>query len=303
MIRYILIAKEFGELINNFIIACTSTLISLIKIPLLSRWYFKLPRGMNREVIVIGNGPSFSDAFHNHYNFFNEKDIICVNGFPSSDEYIQLKPYMLVWLDVGFYPRNKTDLRPDLAILLDNIVLKTTWKIHILLPQLAKPAKFLKELESLNPLIKIIYFNYTVVDGFELFKNFIYKNRLGMPLCQNVVVAATFLSVSMKYDKVYLTGVENSFFKDITVDHENQIMLNHTHFYDKNLKNAPLKIFKRPDNKQPIDIAGVLMMAVKTFRGYRNVQIFSEYMGVKIYNISTDSYVDAFERRNIENFN
>ena len=80
-------------------------------------------------------------------------------------------------------------------------------------------------------------------------------------------------------------------------------MLNHIHFYDKNLKNAPLKIYKRPDTKEPVDIAGVLMMAVKTFKGYKNVQMYAQHIGVKIYNLSTDSYVDAFERKKIESIN
>ena len=162
---------------------------------------------------------------------------------------------------------------------------------------MAKASKHIKEISDRNPNIKIHYFNYTIVQGFDWFCYLFYNRGFGMPLCQNVVVASIFLSVKMKFKNIYLIGVENSFFKDIWVSDENEIFLHHSHFYDK--KGGRSEVHIRPGSSVKADLAAVLMMAVKTFKGYKTIQKYASHVGASVYNVTEGSYVDAFERKKI----
>jgi hypothetical protein len=297
----VFLLKDFIEKIQQFISNCISMFASLIKILVLSKFNTKLPKAIIKEAIVIGNGPSFKKSLAEAPSFFENKELICVNAFPSSPEYELLRPSKLVWLDNAFYPQKGVALREDIKELIEAIINKTTWELKIFLPQLSRSATHLQELKIKNSNIQLCYFNYTIIKGFDWFSYFFYKRNAGMPLCQNVVVASIFLSINIGYENIYLIGVENSFFKDIVVSDENEVYLQHSHFYDKDNKGSLTKIHVRPGSPIKADISEVLTMAVKTFKGYKTLRKYGDYRGTTVYNITEGSYVDAFERKKITN--
>ncbi len=295
----VLLLKDFVEKIQLFVSNFISMLASIVKILILSKFNVKIPVATQKDAIVIGNGPSFKKSLNEAPSFFENKDLICVNAFPATPEYELLKPSTLVWLDNAYYPKEGLPLREDIKELIEAIVKTTTWKLTIFLPQLSLSAPYLKALAQRNPNIQLCYFNYTIIKGFDWFSYFFYKRNIGMPLCQNVVVASIFFSINRKYKNIYLTGVENSFFKNIIVSEENEVYLQHSHFYSDNKKDNITTVHKSPGSVEKAEIAGVLTMAVKTFTGYKILRKYGDYMGATIYNITEGSYVDAFERKKI----
>jgi hypothetical protein len=292
-LKYLL--EEFQLFISDLI----NMFLSLIKIVVLSKFNAKIPSIGKKEVIVIGNGPSFKKALIEFPAFFQGKDLICVNNFPATEEYEILKPSSLVLLDNNYYPRKGVVILPIVEKLFESIVNKTTWELKIFLPQISRSSKQLKELAIKNSNVKIFYFNYTIVNGFDWFNYFFYKKNIGMPLCQNVIVASIFLSINMNYKNVYLIGVENSFFKNIVINNENEVYLQHSHFYNEDKTLNVSKVHKVPGSSEKADIADVLTMFVKTFKGYKVVKKYGDYRRANIYNVTEDSYIDAFERKKI----
>ena len=206
-----------------------------------------------------------------------------------------LKPEFLVFLD-GSYFLNEEDIHEVHQKNITNIILKTTWDLILFLPYLARHSKFLNKIPQKNKKVKIKYFNYTILEGFSLLKYQLFKWNLGMPQCQNVIASSVFIAINMGFKKIYLTGVESSFFKNIIVDEKNEVYLEHLHFYSKEGEKNTYRLTADPRTHKSTDMAGALMLAVKTFRSYINIQKYAKYRGVKIYNTTMNSYIDAFEK-------
>ncbi len=295
----ILLLKDFVAKLQQVVSDFFSLFSSLIKVLVLSRFHVSIPKPEKKEAIVIGNGPSLKKMLVDTPAFFENKDLICVNNFPASAEFESLKPNTLVWLDNAYYPTESATLRADIKDMIEVLIEKTSWKFTILVPQMSMHSKHIQDIAKRNSHISIHYFNYTIVKGFDWFSYFFYKRGIGMPLCQNVVVASIFLAVRIHYKSIYLTGVENSFFKDVWVNEENEVYLQHAHFYDKNNDGGKTKVHIRPGSSVKADLAAVLMMAVKTFTGYKAIKKYADHVGVHVYNVTEGSYVDAFERKKI----
>jgi hypothetical protein len=291
--------KKIFEKIKQWAADFFNVFLSLIKIVVLSKLKVNIPQTTNDTVIVLGNGPSFKESLLKNPDFFKNKDFVCVNNFPSTPEYDLLEPSACVMLDDGYFPKDKTKLSETAINTINNLITKTTWELTLFLPQLSKHSEYLKEIPAKNKNIKLCYFNYTIVEGFDWFKHWIYKKNIGMPQCQNVVAASACLALNMGYKTIELIGVENSFFKNIIVDENNILYLEHFHFYSDKSKKHITRAYKMPGMTESINMSEFLMLGVKTFKSYYSLEKYARYLGKKIYNLTEDSYVDAFERKKI----
>lgn len=278
---------------SNFISQGINTGISLVKIVIRLGFRSCLPETEEKTCIVLGNGPSLNQSFHNHFDFFKKYSLICVNNFSITDEYIQLKPRYYVMLDPGLWSgvgasENNT---------INCIQTKTTWELYLLVPHIAKSSILFQQLEKANANVKVTYFNYTVFKGFKNIAHVFYKMNLAMPQSQNVLVATLFLSINIGFKKVYLVGADHSWHEHLHVNNENVVCVKHIYFYNGEENIAHVPFYKGAHRRNEVfTMDEILAVWSKAFYGYIALNKYAESCNCQVFNASEISYIDAFKR-------
>lgn len=249
-----------------------------------------------QECLIIGNGPSFEYSLINKEIFIG-RDIYCVNYFAFSEHFIQIKPTYYVLVDPTFWIKEAPEDMVEQNIkLFDKILNIVEWNLNFLVPgEMKKSPEFLdfirKSKNKKN--INIIYFNRTPVVGFEYFRYFIYKLRLGMIPPYNVMVAVLFLAVKSGYSNIYIIGADHSWHRDIKVGSDRILYIKEAHSYS--LDNNTYRVFDKGRIGEIYKIHEVFLGWGKLFESYNHINDFATAEGVKIYNYTQNSFIDAFE--------
>lgn len=280
------------------------TLVTLVKIA--KKYPFSNSRQIiqvdNTEVHVLGNGPSLNSTLNSYgARLLSTKDCICVNTFAKTDIYEVIKPKYYVLMDPGYWLDGVTEddgLNEDYIKsreqLFSIIECKTTWNLSILLPLNAKIAYDWEGRFKNNANIRCCFFNDWQLDGFTSVKHYLYKHNLGMPNGPNVLIGAIFIAINIGYKRIYLHGADHSWHEDLVVNNDNVVCRKEKHFYDES--DAKLIPYIKADGT-PYRMHEILMYLARIFNGYHELQGYSRYRNVTIYNASIKSHIDVFERR------
>ena len=285
---YLQIGAFFKNLFSSF--------LSILKVILLSKFSLKLPKATLKKAAILGNGPSLKTTLANDLDFIKTTDIYAVNLFSSSTEFSQIKPQNYVILDPAFFlfsPAN--DGREDIKKTLHCLIKDTTWEMNLFVSQKVKNTYFITQILANNKNITVNYFNYTIVEGFAWFRHRIFNLNLGMAQCQNILACALFLAIRRQYEEIYLFGADHSWHEEIRVNETNDIEVKQVHFYDNAAQIKHQKILDVNTNVHS-NIQTIFLSLYKAFYGYGILRQYAHYQGIKIYNASTKSYIDAFER-------
>lgn len=285
---YLKVAFLFSNLIR--------TAISILKVFILSNVKNKIPLASKKQCIVLGNGPSLKDSLDKHPDFFNDKELFCVNNFASSETYTLMRPRNYVIMDPSFW---KFGSNPAIEKILTDLKEKTTWELRFFIPEQARQSQRLREFQKENKNIHIHHFNYTVFKGFQNISYLIYRLGLGMPQCQNVVVASLCLAISMRFKEIYLLGADHNWHESLIVDDQNIVCLKHVHFYDRETNIPSRKFYKDTSNTETFTMKEIFQTWAKVFYGYEVLRKYADYLKVKVYNSTEISFVDAFERKKL----
>ena len=283
---------------NGFASNCANTFISFLKILLSSTFRIHLPKAKQNSCIVLGNGPSLRQSLLKCPELFRQHALICVNHFALSKEYSELQPGYYVMLDPGLWEKDREDSKKLFEIIIE----RTTWELQLLLPQKAKNAVAIKHLERSNPNIKINYFNYTVFRGFPKTAHFFYSSNLAMPQSQNVLVATLFLAINMHFKKIILVGADHTWHENLHINESNQLCLKDVHFYENESKVNYRLFYKDLGQKETFTMHEILFTFSKVFYGYQLLKRYADFSGTTIYNASEVSFIDAFERKKMQEF-
>ncbi len=271
-----------------------SSLASLVKVAVLSKIPQQLAKPINKQVVVLANGPSLNQMIEEKVDFLKGKDLVCVNHFPSTDYYCQLKPRYLVSSAPDLW---REDIEPfymeQSEKLFKNIAERTTWELVFYFPFEARKFKKWQSILSQNPLVKVIFYNTTPVEGWRWFRHLLFRNKLGMPRPHNVIVPSTFLMINSGYDEIYLWGTDHSWLKDISVDERNNALINQKHFYDERTSKAKPLDWKGKGARKLHEILYKFMTA---FASYFVIDEFAKSRNVRIINQTKGSFIDAFDR-------
>ena len=276
-------------------------LFSLIKIILKSKIFicrYKPQISINEELIILGNGPSLRTSFKEHENYFKNKTLMCVNGFALSEYYKIYKPkyYTLsapeFWLEI---PPTEAHIawRKNLF---DIIEKETDWELHIFIPVAASHSKFWKSQFKTNTNIHIHYFNATPVEGFKCFTHFAYKYNLGIMRPHNVLVPSIYLGLNLNYKKIIIFGADHSWHEELKVNENNQVTVNHEHFYDKGKVVGSMHKLGAVEFK----IHDMFRKWYLAFKSYFLLLDYSKSKNAEILNASSKSYIDAFKKIKID---
>ena len=285
-------------LIQSFIGNLVLSFLSLIKIILLSKWGIKI-KGVNRnsDCFILGNGPSLNKVLSNEIKLLSKKNLFCVNYFVYTKYFSFLKPQYYVINAPELWSKNVLKkVKSNSEKLFSAIGEKTNWEMILFLPYSAKKNQIWRKYLGDNNFIKICYFNTTPVEGFSILNNFFFKHGFGMPRPHNVLIPSLILSIRLNYKNIYLLGIDHSWLKEISVDNENNVLINQKHFYDEN-SSEPKAMHKGGIGKRRLH--EVLQKYVYSFRGYFEIKKLADKQNINIYNCTPDSYIDAFERKKI----
>jgi hypothetical protein len=248
-----------------------------------------------KESVIIGNGPSFQQFMDKHSSFLIGKSIFCVNAFATSDYFCELKPQFCVFADCFYWSKEGTQATESIQNTYKCLKETVTWKLYLLFPVGAREWNFAIDLPNHNPNIKIGYFNNSLDDSSFKFDK--YKSNLAMPLSQTVTVAALFLSLNLGFKRNYLVGVDMSLHVNVFVNEENVVCNREQHFYDKG--EAKVKPFINT-LQETIKMDLLFYRLSLMFKGFLEMEEYSKFLGAKVYNLSKDSFIDAFERVNLD---
>ena len=278
-------SNRFGEVVSN--IGCS--LKSMIKLMLKSKTSTISSVATNEDsVIIMGNGPSLNDTIAQYSDVLMKTPTLAVNFAANAPQFQDLKPRYYVLADPHFFVAvqdvNVLKLRENLVAV--------DWPMILFVPFEAKKRGFAID----NPNIKIEYFNFLAVEGFEWLENWAYSSGRGMPRPRNVLIPSIMVAMKMGFGNIYITGADHSWTKTLSVNERNEVVSIQPHFYkeDENEeKRVRVDYLKYPLHQ-------IVYSFYVAFKSYHSVQRYALHKGVDIYNATPESFIDAFPRRNLD---
>lgn len=283
---------------NHFIMAnaqhiinqTLQTALSIVKILIKSRPGNTPPGNTkNREIVVLGNGPSLNGTIAEHENFLKERDLLAVNFAANTPIFTTLKPGFYMLTDPVFF--NRTDM-DNVQSLWNNFAKKVDWDMTLFIPTSVQINKQWKNLLATNNHISICTYNMTPVEGFHWFENLAYGKGWGMPRPRNVLIPSIMQAIAMRYKTIYIAGADHSWTKTLSVDDENRVVSIQPHFY----KEAKSEEERIKVDYMNIKLHEVLESMCIAFRTYHTIKRYADTKSVKIVNITPGSFIDAFPR-------
>lgn len=233
---------------------------------------------------VIGNGPSLKKDMGRVLRSVGCDDcgFACVNMFVNSDEYEMFKPNMYFLADDIFFEDNLSEKCKETF---SNIINKTKWTMDLVVPYSKRHAKSLKKLNN-HPFITIRTLSTApVVGGPISFNAFLYWVGIGTPLYQNVMIQAVFYSLKCGSREIHIWGADHNWMAERTVLEDNKMYMKCKHF-DKDDELVPCR--EKVHNE--------MFSNARCLRIYHELALYAKWKQVKIYNNSSYSWIDAFER-------
>ena len=121
-----------------------------------------------------------------------------------------------------------------------------------------------------------------------------WDENLIAPPNQTVLNTCVWLGVFLRYKEIFLIGADSTFMQDIRVDQEtNLLYLIDSHFYGE----IKRPIYTDADGTIPQKLHVELNSISVMLSNYWDLKYYADYAGVKIYNASKYSLIDAYERR------
>lgn len=281
-------------IIITFLAKLYASFLSILKVISQSDFSLEKLKLNEHSCLILGNGPSVNQTIQQDLEKVQNTFSICVNHFGSTSSYETLQPNMYLLLDPLF-----TDPSYELGQkLIQQICEKTHWSLIIYMPQdFKKSNQVIQQLKS-NSHIKVYFFNYTIVNGFDCLNQYFFKKGWGMIQSQNVLVCAIFQALQLGFKEIYLTGADHTWHENMKVsDVDNALLLNDTHFYGSKDINLSARIAKKSTIESPLALQ--FLSLYKVFLGHQKNAQFARDKGVKIINISQHSNIDVYERGGI----
>lgn len=285
--------KAGTQFLNDLI----ESILTLLRVPLQSRWPALLPSRQQAVCSVLGNGPSLSDTLQNHLAFLQQTELVCVNNFAHSPYFAQLQPRNYVIVDPNYFvfSDQSTD-RPDIRKTIDAFLTVVDWPMTLYVPRFAQDSYVIQTIRAGNPNIQVVFVNYSVARGFRWLRHWLYRTGWGMMQSQTVIVAALFLMINRRFDAIYLFGADQSWHEQIRLDEGNQVLMQQLHFYEQAKDVAYQPIYSDKHRTKTDSMAGQFLSLHKAFRGYEVLREYADSRRVRIFNASSKSYIDSLER-------
>ena len=294
--------RDFLIKINSWFRLLAKTCASCVKILLFSKstkQYKNLAKS-EKDILILGNGPSLNSFIENHKEKIKNYNLIAVNHFAISEFYTELKPKYYIAIAHDLY---LDDVMPHFLEasnkLFNTLVEKTDWNLKFFITTEARKHQRWQEILKKNSNVEIIYINLTPIDGFKNFKFRNFDKLRGMPRPHNIMVPAIFTALNLQAKNILLAGVDHSWLKELQVDNDNKVLLFNQHFYDNEIKAKQFDYM----GQRYVKLHEILYTLGEAFKSYHILKEYADYKQAKIFNLTENSFIDAFERVNFEELN
>ncbi|MDE6145202.1 MAG: hypothetical protein K2F96_02905 [Muribaculaceae bacterium] len=257
---------------------------SIVKLLMSPRRASISPGHREHPLIILGNGPSLAQTLEHSHVALTKNPLLAVNFFANTPVFRELQPEFYVLADPHFF-NNSED--PNVKRLMENLN-SATWKMTLFVPFGVKCPQFDNE-------INVERFPMKAMEGPDWFRHAMFTGRLGMPRPRNVLIPSIMIGVWLGFSEIYICGADHTWIKTLSVNDRNEVISIQPHFYkedDRELERQRVDYLKIPLHK-------VLESQVVAFRAYQILQTYALSKGIKIYNATPGSFIDAFERKNI----
>lgn len=250
------------------------------------------------RMIIIGNGPSLNKSMELYGEEIKHSDSIMVNFAAQAELFSVIKPSIYLLVDPAWF-NQQNHIIESINACIKTIVKKTNWSMTIVMPHSAKGSIVIEPFKT-NRNLQLQFFedchnmppNMTQYEAWD-------KNMV-CPPGQTVLNTAVWLSIYLGYKETYLIGADTSFLADLKVDQEtNGLYTVDTHFY--NNKSVYGDFYDEKKNRRPINsrLHEELFSIGTALRDYWDMREYADWKGVKVYNASEYSWIDAFERKKL----
>lgn len=291
------------EKIFLFLSQLVKSVLSLLKVLIRSRFFLPKHPVRATEFYILGNGPSLNIALNQHRESLKSNVLLCVNGFSLTEHFEKLKPQYYIINAPEFWAQNTLvgetfeKERGTINNMTKSIVEKTSWDMVVYLPVQSKQNKSFIQYFKSNPHIALAFYNTTPVEGLKAISHILFSLWLGSPRPHNVLIPSILIGINSGVENIYLLGADHSWLPLLSVDDENRALVNHKHFYDEeNSVNKQMHKY----GKAPRRLHEILEKFVFSFRAYFELKDYAATKGVKIFNCTPGSFIDAFDRKDLE---
>lgn len=270
--------------------ALGATLASAAKILLKSRKASAPePERPEREMVILGNGPSLNEAMERHSDWLAGRELMAVNFAANTFAWEKLKPHWYVLADPHFWNRKPDD---NLQRLWQNLR-SAQWPVALFVP--CPRVKATRRLLGEAPNVRVKGFNMTPVDGFRWFRHAAWRRGWGMPRPRNVLIPAIMLALHEGFTTVMLAGADHSWTRTLSVDDQNRVVTVQPHFYEDNREEHQRVASVYRD----VHLHNILESLTIAFRSYHLIAAYARKRGADVINITPGSFIDAFPRRQL----
>lgn len=275
--------------LSGFIQKLGTSLTSLVKVALMSKGGSASSKeGKDRELVIMGNGPSLRTTIDNDFEWLVSHDLMAVNFAANSEEFFRLRPKYYILADGHFFSSIQTDI--NVRKLWDNFS-RVSWEMTLIIPVRFK--HLVKPLLMNASDLKLRYFNLTPVEGFRWLNHLLFSAGLGMPRPRNVMIPAIIEGIRLGYGKIYICGADHSWTKTLDVDNNNLVISIQPHFYADN-ESEHKRVRETYKDLRLHDVLGSMVVA---FRSYWEIAVYAKKKKVEIINATPGSMIDAFPRK------
>jgi len=266
----------------------------------------------NREIAILVNGPSLEKDYQTYLidgSFSKDKDFMVVNEFACSSLYEKIQPKFYVYFDPIMFD---DDTKEELVINLRNeniynICEKTTWGMNLLVPSYARKSRFVREISKSKYVSILLFNNVPLFRSFNYLDHFLYDHGLGNMPFRNSLTCALFQSIRMNYSRIFIFGADHSWHENLKLSEANELLRKESHFYQKEMdevfqrREQPVsqykyKNYKRFNSDKKIKIHEEFYIISQVLSEYYVLKEYSDKKKIKIINLSSKSWIDAFPR-------
>lgn len=261
---------------------------SLLKVALLSRRGRKAaPVTPDRELIIMGNGPSLRQTLDTRMPLLKSRETMAVNFAANAPEFRELAPDHYILADPHFFDGTESD--PNVRRLWEHLRgVEKPMTLHVPAGRLAQAKKL-----AIGSLLKLSTFNLTPLEGHGALCRLLMRRGLGMPRPRNVLIAAIMVALNMGYGRLYLVGADHSWSRTLSVDDKNRVLSVQPHFYSDN----PAELDRVAAEYAGYHLHDILGSLTVAFRSYFAIKDYAASRGQEILNATPGSMIDAFERQ------
>ena len=247
-----------------------------------------------KQCLVLGNGLSLSNSYLQNSTFFKKNDVFCVNFFPLTNFFFEIKPKYWVLCDPILWKDKVINSNHERTIeliktRLKKIIFDIDWQIKIIIPKQARNS-YLYNLLNKNKNLQLCLVNLAsnvYMSEKKLFK--FYKANVYAPPTYNVINLAIYSALNIGFKEICVFGLDMNQIQHIRVDKNNIINRSHINIGDHG------KVTLRPD----MNMTDFYEQHFKVYETFKLLDSYSKFLNSKIINYTQDSMIDIFEKKNI----